>query len=86
MEGLLGGSPTTQAAGDMARQFAMDQYGGVGFQGAVERRGAQIMDMLRAAEDSMSQFTRRHVHKVLCSLTHITDLFMLQAVAVFAIF
>jgi hypothetical protein len=27
MEGLLGGSPTTQAAGDMARQFAMDESG-----------------------------------------------------------
>jgi hypothetical protein len=27
MEGLLGGSPTTQAAGDMARQFAADESG-----------------------------------------------------------
>jgi hypothetical protein len=27
MEGLLGGSPTTQAAGDMARQFGMDESG-----------------------------------------------------------
>jgi hypothetical protein len=27
MEGLLGGSPTTQAAGDMARQFATDESG-----------------------------------------------------------
>jgi hypothetical protein len=27
MEGLLGGSPTTQAAGDMARQFAVDESG-----------------------------------------------------------
>jgi hypothetical protein len=29
MEGLLGGSPTTQAAGDMARQFGASEYGGV---------------------------------------------------------
>ena len=29
MEGLLGGSPTTQAAGDVARNFAADEYGGV---------------------------------------------------------
>jgi len=29
MEGLLGGSPTTQAAGDMARQFGVSEYGGV---------------------------------------------------------
>jgi hypothetical protein len=29
IEGLLGGSPTTQAAGDMARQFGVDEYGGV---------------------------------------------------------
>jgi hypothetical protein len=27
IEGLLGGSPTTQAAGDMARQFAVDESG-----------------------------------------------------------
>jgi hypothetical protein len=27
MDGLLGGSPTTQAAGDMARQFAVDESG-----------------------------------------------------------
>lgn len=27
MEGLLGGSPTTQAAGDMARQFAVEESG-----------------------------------------------------------
>jgi|688.fasta_scaffold107281_3 hypothetical protein len=27
MEGLLGGSPTTQAAGDMARRFGMDESG-----------------------------------------------------------
>jgi hypothetical protein len=27
MEGLLGGSPTTQAAGDMARRFAVDESG-----------------------------------------------------------
>lgn len=27
MEGLLGGSPTTQAAGDMARQFGVDESG-----------------------------------------------------------
>jgi hypothetical protein len=31
------------------------------------RLAAVYMDMLRAAEDNMSQFTRRHVHKVLCS-------------------
>lgn len=29
MEGLLGGSPTQQAAGDMARQFGVSEYGGV---------------------------------------------------------
>jgi len=29
IEGLLGSSPTTQAAGDMARQFGVDEYGGV---------------------------------------------------------
>jgi hypothetical protein len=31
------------------------------------RLASVFMDMLRAAEDNMSQFTRRHVHKVLCS-------------------
>lgn len=34
MEGLLGGSPTTQAAGDMARQFGASEYGGVPVPGA----------------------------------------------------
>lgn len=43
MEGLLGGSPTTQAAGDMARQFAMDESGALRL-GA----GEAIDDALRA--------------------------------------
>jgi hypothetical protein len=33
MEGLLGGSPTTQAAGDMARQFVADESGAVPLMG-----------------------------------------------------
>ena len=34
MEGLLGGSPTQQAAADMARGFVTDEYGGVPILGA----------------------------------------------------
>jgi hypothetical protein len=52
MEGLLGGSPTTQAAGDVARNFAADEYGGVslpfGANDPATARAQGILDMLRA--------------------------------------
>jgi hypothetical protein len=52
MEGLLGGSPTTQAAGDVARNFVADEYGGVslpfGANDPAAERAQGILDMLRA--------------------------------------
>jgi hypothetical protein len=48
MEGLLGGSPTQQAAGDMVRQFGVDESGALrlAMPDPASERGAQIMDML----------------------------------------